>query len=174
MKAYTKAPVRAGFAGGTLAGAATVGATALGRPVGLVSAEDFPPPETWQGMFGGPRGRAVAGGSALFALGGGVWGALFAALVKDPTPAKGALFGVLPLLYEGAIVAPIMGKRPFFGGQALPNALGVVGNCLVWGTLVGRYCQKHAVPAGAEDSDRASADGRTIVTTGPEGRAERS
>ena len=141
-----KAPIKAGFVAGTLAGAATVGATALGRPVGLVEAEDFPPPETWQGMFGGPRPQAVALGSALFALSGGVWGALFAALVKDPTPAKGMLFGVLPLLYEGAVVAPLMGKRPFFGGQLLPNALGVVGNCLIWGGLTGRSCRQHTRP----------------------------
>ena len=139
-----KAPLRAGLVGGTLAGAATVAMTALGRPVGLVPADEFPPPETWQGMFGGPRGRAVALGSATFALGGGAWGALFAALVEDPTPAKGMLFGVLPLLYEGAVVAPIMGKRPFFGGRALPTVLGVVGNCLVWGGLTGRYCQQRA------------------------------
>ena len=144
-----KASLRDGFVGGTLAGAATVAATALGRPVGLVDADGFPPPETWQGMFGGPRGRAVVLGSATFALGGGAWGALFAALVDDPTPAKGALFGVLPLLYEGAVVAPLMGKRPFFGGQPLPNVLGVVGNCLVWGTLTGRHCRRRAVPSGS-------------------------
>ena len=144
-----KAPLRAGFVGGTLAGAATVAATALGRPVGLVDADGFPPPETWQGMFGGPRPQALAFGSALFAVGGGAWGALFAGLVKDPTPAKGMLFGVLPLLYEGAVVAPLMGKRPFFGGQPLPNALGVVGNCLVWGGLTGRYCRRHAAGGDA-------------------------
>ncbi len=151
MKVSAKAPLNAGFAGGTLAGAATVAATALGRPIGLVSADEFPPPETWQGMFGGPRPRATVLGSALFAVGGGAWGALFAASVKNPTPLKGALFGVLPLLYEGAAVAPLMGKRPFFGGRALPNVLGVVGNCLIWGGLTGWYCRRHA--ARAEPAD---------------------
>ena len=139
-----KASPKAGFAGGTLAGAATVALTALGRPVGLVDAQDFPPPEMWQHTVGGPRPQAVAFGSTLFALGGGAWGALFARVVKDPTPAKGMLFGVLPLLYEGAVVAPLMGKKPFFGGQVLPNVLGVVGNCVVWGGIVGAYCARHA------------------------------
>ena len=136
------ASFKTGLAAGTLAGAATVTSGALLVPLGVIPKP--PPTEFVQETVGGSQAGATAAGLPLFAAGGGVWGGFFAALVEDPTPLKGAVFGLLPTLYQGTVVARMMGKPMFFGGDLVQNGLTLAANCLVWGPITGWYCRRRA------------------------------
>ena len=133
---------KTGLEAGTLAGAVTVASAALLVPLGVIPKP--PPTEFVQKTVGGSEAQATAAGLPLFAAGGGLWGGLFATLVQNPTPLKGAAFGLLPTLYQGTVVARMMGKPMFFGGDLKQNGLTLAANCLVWGPITGWYCRRHA------------------------------
>ncbi len=137
-----KASPATGFTAGLIGGLAVVAAIALIVFLGVIPKAPYA--AAWQAMFGGGwLGASILGG-LLFVVGGGIWGALFALLLPDPTVLKGILFGLLPTLWQGAFVVPvIMGEPAFHGFALLPNALGIVANCLIWGSIAGWYCARH-------------------------------
>ncbi|MEO6404728.1 MAG: DUF6789 family protein [Ferruginibacter sp.] len=74
--------------------------------------------------------------------GGGIWGILFALLVKNPTLLKGFLFGILPTLWLLIVVTSLLGK-PLFKGLELKGILmPVLFNMVIWGSFVGWYCSR--------------------------------
>ena len=144
-----KASLKTGFVGGLIGGAAVVLTVSLVVLLGVIPQAPFVP--AWQAMFGGGWVPAAIFGGLLFVVGGGIWGALFALLVPNPTVLKGVLFGLLPTLFSGLFVTPVVIGGPVFNGFALvPTLLGLAVNCLIWGSLVGWYCARHlTMSAGA-------------------------
>ena len=67
----------------------------------------------YRAMFGSnpPIDHIISG--LLFLLAGGLWGLLFAAMVKHPTIIKGMLFGILPTLFLWVVINPIIGQPLF-------------------------------------------------------------
>ncbi len=73
-------------------------------------------------------------------LGGGIWGIIFALLVKNPTVLKGILFGFLPTLWLWVVVNALVGKPLFNGFDLMGIVMPLVFNMLVWGSILGWYC----------------------------------
>ncbi|HET6567451.1 MAG TPA: hypothetical protein VFG50_05760, partial [Rhodothermales bacterium] len=85
-------------------------------------------------------------GAILFALSGGIWGAIFGLIVKDPTVGKGMLFGILPTLWVWLFVAPVLQGQPvFFGFKPMSIVMPIIANVLIWGSFVGWYCRRRYV-----------------------------
>ena len=98
---------------------------------------------------GGPLAAGLVGG-LLFVLSGAVWGALFAALVPNPTVLKGIGFGLVPALWLWVVVAPLMLGQPLFFGFAAPKIImPFIFNCIVWGSATGWHARRHAQPSAA-------------------------
>ncbi|MEO6069370.1 MAG: DUF6789 family protein [Chitinophagaceae bacterium] len=77
----------------------------------------------------------------LFVLaGGGIWGILFALLVKNPTLLKGFLFGILPTLWLWVVVNAMVGKPLFNGFEMKGLVMPLLFNMVIWGSFVGWYC----------------------------------
>ncbi len=78
----------------------------------------------------------------LFAVSGGIWGAIFALLLQ-PEIFRGILFGILPSLWVWLVIAPYMGQ-PLFNGFA-PKAIifPLIFNCLIWGSFIGWYVKNN-------------------------------
>lgn len=72
----------------------------------------------------------------LFALSGGLWGILFA-LVNNPNPWKGFLYGIFPTLWLWIVVIPFAGGEFFSGFEQRAIVMPLVFNCLIWGSYVG-------------------------------------
>jgi hypothetical protein len=78
----------------------------------------------------------------LFIMSGGIWGLIFAWMVKRPSILKGILFGILPNLWLWIVVNGALGK-PLFNGFSLMGILGpVIFNMLIWGSILGWYVSK--------------------------------
>lgn len=106
-------------------------ATGLGADPAFVS--------MYRGMFGEnpPVDQVIA--AILFIISGGIWGAVFTALVKNPTLLKGFLFGILPTLWLWIVVNATLGK-PLFNDFTVKGLLmPIVFNMVIWGTFVGWY-----------------------------------
>ena len=78
-------------------------------------------------------------GAVLFALSGGVWGAIYGALVRPSAVWKGMLFGILPTLWFWIVVTTATDKPLFLGGDPKGLATSLFFNCVVWGGIVGWY-----------------------------------
>lgn len=79
----------------------------------------------------------------LFVIaGGGIWGILFALLVKNPTLLKGFLFGILPTLWLWVVVNSMVGKPLFNGFEMMGIVMPLVFNMVLWGSFVGWYCSR--------------------------------
>ena len=110
----------------------------------------------WAAGLGGPPGfvgnfRALVGelgafdhvlGAALFALSGGVWGAVYGWLVVRSAVWKGMAFAVLPTLWFWVAVAPATGKPLFLGGDPKGLGLSLFFNVVVWGAFLGWTCAR--------------------------------
>ena len=100
---------------------------------------------SYTAVFGTTIGPVVTWiiAAALFAISGGVWGAIFGFFVRDPSVLKGMAFGILPALWLWLFVAPvILGQPFFFGFQGQHIVLPILFNVFVWGGFVGWYCQE--------------------------------
>lgn len=81
----------------------------------------------------------------LFILSGGVWGVLYALLIKNPTVLNGFLFGLLPTLWLWIAVNAFLHK-PLFNGFTLKGILmPLVFNMVIWGSFVGWYMSRRTV-----------------------------
>ncbi|HKJ34158.1 MAG TPA: hypothetical protein VKA34_20165 [Balneolales bacterium] len=79
----------------------------------------------------------------LFAVSGGIWGAIFTLLLK-PNILKGIIFGFAPSLWVWLVISPYMGFPIFHGFALKPILFPIIFNCLIWGSFVGWYAAKSA------------------------------
>ncbi len=80
--------------------------------------------------------------AVLFILSGGVWGVLYAMLVKIPTMLNGFLFGLLPTLWLWIAVNTFIGK-PLFNGFSIKGILmPLLFNMVIWGCFVGWFMHR--------------------------------
>ena len=77
-----------------------------------------------------------------FILAGGIWGLIFALLVRIPTVSKGIVFGILPSLFLWLVIAPAIGNPLFNGFTAQGIILPLIYNVVIWGSFVGWFCQR--------------------------------
>ncbi len=79
-------------------------------------------------------------GAIGFALAGGMWGSIFAALFPNPTIVKGMAYGVVPTLFLWLVISPAMGQGFFNGFTAKGICMPLIFNVLIWGGFIGWYC----------------------------------
>ena len=84
--------------------------------------------------------QVIAG--ILFIISGGVWGMIFTWMVKNPTVAKGMLFGFLPTLWLLIVVNAVMGQPLFNGFHAKGIIMPIIFNVIIWGSFVGWYASR--------------------------------
>jgi hypothetical protein len=97
--------------------------------------------EATLGSAGGPVATWIVG-AVLFAISGGLWGALYGVFVRESSITKGMIFGFLPALWLWLVVAPFILDKPiFFGFQPPKLLLPLVFNVVIWGGFLGWYCQ---------------------------------
>lgn len=129
-----------GFTAGTLGALVLVGIFYLLQAAGLAGPPGFV--GNYRAVFGASPTLEHFLGAVLFAVSGGIWGAIYAAFVKRPTVANGAAFGFVPTLWLWLVVAPFTGK-PFFNGFSAPGILlPILFNVVIWGSFVGWYCRR--------------------------------
>jgi hypothetical protein len=94
----------------------------------------------YRAVFGSqpPVDHIIAG--ILFLLSGGLWGLLYAAIVKHSTVLKGMLFGLLPSLFLWVVINPIIGKPLFNDFSTKGLLMPLLFNVVIWGTFIGWYC----------------------------------
>ena len=138
---------RTGFAAGTLAALALGGLFYAQWAVGLGGVPGFV--GNFRATFGEFGALDHALGAALFALSGGVWGAIYGRLVARPSVATGTAFAVVPTLRFWVVVAPATGKPLFLGGDPKGLALSLFFNVVVRGALLGRLCARRSLSSTA-------------------------
>lgn len=105
--------------------------------------------EMYRAQFGTSSSADHFIAAILFLICGGIWGIIFAILVKNPTVLKGFLFGILPTLWLWTAVNAFMGK-PLFNDFAWDELLmPLVFNMVIWGSFIGWYCSRKASVAVA-------------------------
>ena len=150
-----KASAKTGFIGGVWGSLAVAGAIGLLVLIGMAPKAMYT--AAYQTSIGGDWLTATIIGGLLFVLIGALWAVPFALLVPNPTIIKGMLFGLLPTLWAWTFVPGVLLDAPLFGGFTLPGLLiPIVMNCLIWGSIVGWYCERRtsAVPATEPVRDR--------------------
>lgn len=126
----------AGFLGGAL------GAVLLLVIMYLLQAAGMGAPgfvQMYQAMFGANPPMDHILGAIIFILSGGLWGLIFAMLVKQPTIVKGMLFGILPTLWLWLAVNAAIGKPLFNGFTAKGILMPLLFNVVIWGAFIGWY-----------------------------------
>lgn len=81
-------------------------------------------------------------GTLGFIGAGGIWGAIYALVVKKPTVINGMLFGFLPTLFLWLVISPLMSGEVFNGFAAKGLIMPVIFNVLIWGSFVGWYLSR--------------------------------
>lgn len=114
---------------------------------GMMLATGDPPPAVafYRGIFqvnNPPVDHLISG--ALFLIAGGIWGAIYAALVKNPTIISGILFSILPTLFVWLVMQPASGAGFFGGFAAKALILPLILNG-IWGAFVGWYLSRTTV-----------------------------
>lgn len=128
--------VRIGFTAGFIGAVILIVTMYLLQALGVVPEPMFV--TTYRSIFGADAPMADLLGGLLFALSGGVWGAIFGALVALPTVGKGVAFSLLPTLWVWLVVAPI-NDQPLFNGLTPMGLLLPLGANAIWGAFVGWY-----------------------------------
>ena len=146
-----KASLKDGFVGGVIGSVAVTGALALLVVIGQIPKAPFV--AAYQNTFGGDWVTASIVGGLLFIFFGALWALPFALFVPNPTVIKGVVFGLIPTLWAWTFVPAVLTGGALFGGFTLKGLLiPIVMNCLIWGSIVGWYCQRQltAAPAPAD------------------------
>lgn len=81
-------------------------------------------------------------GTVGFTIAGGIWGAIYALVVKSPSIINGMLFGFLPTLFLWLVISPLMSGAVFNGFAAKGLIMPVIFNVLIWGSFVGWYLSR--------------------------------
>ncbi len=95
----------------------------------------------YKGAFGGDSGIDQVIALVLFVISGGIWGAIFTLMVKEPTILKAMLFGFLPTLWLLVAVNGYLGKPLFNGFDPKGILMPIFFNVVVWGIVLGWYTQ---------------------------------
>lgn len=132
------------LAQGFIAGA--IGAIILAVIMYIMKAAGMGEPgfvQMYQGAFGGPNPPTdQILGAILFIISGGIWGAIYALLVKHATVLNGFLFGILPTLWLWVAVNAFL-KKPLFNGFDVKGlVLPLIFNMVIWGSFIGWYMSK--------------------------------
>lgn len=98
----------------------------------------------YQAAFGPnpPADQFIA--ALIFIISGGIWGLLYALIIKRPTVLNGFLFGILPTLWLWIAVNGYLGK-PLFNGFAIKGiVMPVIFNMVLWGSFIGWYLSRNS------------------------------
>lgn len=143
-----KASLKDGFVGGLIGSVAVLLALSLLVLVGFAPKAPFV--GAYQAVLGGGWVTAAVVGGLLFLFFGALWAVPFALLIPNPTILKGVLWGLLPTLWMWTFVPAVLTGGPLFGGFAVQGlVMPIIMNCLIWGSIVGWYCDNHAHPAAS-------------------------
>jgi hypothetical protein len=86
-------------------------------------------------------------GTLLFIISGGIWGVIYALMIKHATVLNGFLFGLLPTLWLWVAVNAFLGK-PLFNGFAVKGlVLPIIFNMVIWGSYIGWYMSRRNTSA---------------------------
>ena len=132
-----KASATTGFIGGC------IGAIILAVIMFILKAAGMGDPafvSMYQGVAHSTDTSAVIIATILFIIAGGIWGLLFAILVKNPTVLKGLIFGILPTLWLLVPVNAYLGKPLFNGFDPKGLIMPLIFNMVIWGSVLGWYC----------------------------------
>ena len=140
---FVERPSAAGAGRGFVAGAAGAG-IAAGLMYALHAAGAAPRPAFVRASrrLLGRHGVLIdhAAGLAGYALAGGIWGSGFGAVVREPSVAKGMAYGLAPTAFNGAVIDPLIGNRPFAADRPKQAAINALLGVAVWGCFVGWFC----------------------------------
>lgn len=141
-----KASLRDCAIGALLGSLAVVGTFGLLVLVGVVKVAPWV--AMWQVLFETEAWvlPAIVGGLLFIGI-GVLWGLPFA-LVDEPGPFKGFVYGVLPTLWAWTGMPIIMGGAPMGGLDPIQMGLPVVMNCVIWGTILGWYTREKVFGSG--------------------------
>lgn len=135
-----KSSLTTGFIGGCLGAIILAGIMYIGKATDLAGDPGFV--TMYRSTIGTHSSADEFLAALLFIISGGIWGAVFSALVKNPTVLKGILFGFLPTLWLWVAVNAVMGA-PLFNGFGLKGIiLPLIFNMLVWGSILGWYTSR--------------------------------
>ncbi len=81
-------------------------------------------------------------GLIIFVISGGVWGLIYALLIKRATVLNGFLFGFLPTLWLWVAVNAFIGKPLFNGFDPKGLIMPLIFNMVIWGSYVGWYMSR--------------------------------
>jgi hypothetical protein len=100
----------------------------------------------YKGAFGDnpPGGQIVA--AIIFIVSGGIWGLVYALIVKHPTILNGFIFGILPTLWLWVVVNTFLGKPIFNGFSAKGLLMPIIFNMVIWGSFIGWYMSRRNTP----------------------------
>lgn len=99
----------------------------------------------YQAAFGANPPTDQILGAIIFIISGGIWGLIYALMVKRPTALNGFLFGILPTLWLWVAVNGYLGK-PLFNGFAVKGLiLPIIFNMVIWGSFIGWYMNRRKV-----------------------------
>lgn len=96
----------------------------------------------YQAAFGANPPMDQVIGAIIFIISGGVWGIIYALLVKNATVLNGFLFGILPTLWLWTAVNAYLDKPLFNGFAAKGLLMPIIFNMVIWGTYVGWYMSR--------------------------------
>lgn len=98
--------------------------------------------QMYQGAFGSNPPTDQMLGAILFIISGGVWGIIYALLVKHATVLNGFLFGILPTLWLWVAVNAFLGKPLFNGFDVKGLVMPLIFNMVIWGSFIGWYMSR--------------------------------
>jgi ammonia channel protein AmtB len=81
-------------------------------------------------------------GTFGFAVAGGIWGAIYAAVIKNPKVVSGMLYGFVPTLFLWLVISPLMSGALFNGFAAKGLIMPVIFNVVIWGGFVGCFLSR--------------------------------
>lgn len=81
-------------------------------------------------------------GTIGFTIAGGIWGAIYALIIKNSSLISGMLFGFLPTLFLWLVISPLMSGAVFNGFAAKGLIMPVIFNVGIWGSFVGWYLSR--------------------------------
>lgn len=100
------------------------------------------------GMYKAQFGPNPPGGAflaaILFIISGGIWGLIYALIIKNSTVLKGFLFGILPTLWLLIVINAVIGKPLFNDFKLMGIIMPVIFNMVVWGCFIGWYVDRNS------------------------------
>ncbi|MGK2863857.1 MAG: hypothetical protein ACSLE0_18130 [Chitinophagaceae bacterium] len=96
----------------------------------------------YRGAFGAHPPMDQAAGAIIFIISGGIWGIIYAMLIKHATIINGMLFGLLPTIWLWTVVNTYLGKPLFNGFEVKGLLMPILFNVVIWGSYMGLQMRK--------------------------------